>query len=172
MKVLQRIGLFGITGLLAVHTTAQSSGNVCQVVEDSHNHTTLYEAIKTTDLTKTLTDAGPYTIFAPSNEAFTQLPAGDWEGLKHSESKQELTKFLSYHIVSGKYDEQALRDAIKKGNGSVKLRTIAGGKLTFRLVDDSIVLTDGKGNDTAIGATDMDATNGVVHSIDSVLLKK
>ncbi|ASS49219.1 MAG: hypothetical protein A3D31_04175 [Candidatus Fluviicola riflensis] len=172
MKITQKIALFGITGLLTVHTTAQTTGNVYQVVQSSQNHTTLYETIKTTEFAETLGGKGPYTVFAPTNDAFALLPPGELERMRTAERKQDLTDMLNYHIVEGKYDETALRDAIKKGNGEAKLKTVSGGKLTFRVVGDSIVLTDGKGGDSVISKTDADASNGVVYIVDNVLMKK
>src|SRR3989338_1744662 len=146
MKITQKIALFGITGLLTVHTTAQTTGNVDQVVQRSQNHTTLYEPIKPTEFAETLGGKGPYSVFAPTNDAFALLPPGELERMRTAERKQDLTDMLNYHIVEG--------------------------KLTFRVVGDSIVLTDGKGGDSVISKTDADASNGVVYIVDNVLMKK
>ncbi len=172
MKIVRKMALLGIAGLLAAQTSAQTNGNMLQLVEESYNHSTLYEAIKSAELETMLTGKGPYTLFAPTNDAFTHLPAGDWEELKHSEKKRDLTDFINYHVVEGRYSEQDLRDAIRKGNGEAKLKTVSGGKLTFRLVDNTVVVTDAQGHDAALNASDMTATNGVVYIVDSVFLKK
>lgn len=172
MKVIQKLAAFGIAGLLTIHATAQTTSDVFQLVGDSKNHSTLFEAIKTADLVETLKSKGPFTLFAPTDQAFAQLPAGDMEELQHPENKRELQDFIQYHVVAGKYDEAALLAAIKKGRGKAKFKTTAGGKITLRLVKGYIILTDGKGGKSSIGKADIDATNGIVHVVDKVLIKK
>ena len=171
MKFIQKITLFFIAGFLTVTTTAQTTSDVFQLVGESKNHATLFEAIKTADLVETLKSKGPFTLFAATDQAFAQLPAGDLEELQHPENKRELQNLIEYHVIEGKYDEAALLAAIKKGRGKVKLKTVAGGKLTFRLVKGYIIITDGKGGKSAISKANMDATNGVVHYVDKVLIK-
>jgi uncharacterized surface protein with fasciclin (FAS1) repeats len=172
MKLLQKISIIAITGLLPFFASAQTTSDVFQIIGESQNHTTLFEAIKSADLVETLKSKGPFTVFAPTNQAFAQLPAGDLEALKHPENKKELAHFVNYHVVAGKYDENALLAAIKKGRGKVKLKTVAGGKLKFRLVKGYIIITDGKGGKSTISKSNIDATNGTVHIVESVLIKK
>lgn len=172
MKFLQKIAALSITGFLSLTATAQTTSDVFQLVGESKSHVTLFKAIKTADLVETLKSKGPFTLFAATDQAFAQLPAGDMEVLQHPENKRELQHLIQYHMVEGKYDEASLLAAIKNGRRKVKLRTVAGGKLTFRLVKGYIILTDGKGGKSTITKADIDATNGVVHVIDQVLIKK
>lgn len=172
MKIIQKLALVGITTFITIQVQAQTTSDVYQLIGESKNHSTLFGAIKTADLIEDLKSKGPFTLFAPTDQAFAQLPAGDIEELQHPENKSELQDLIQYHIVAGKYDEAALLAAIKKGRGKAKLKTLAGGKITLRLVKGYIILTDGKGGKSSVGKADIDATNGVVHVVDKVLIKK
>ncbi|MDH4473819.1 MAG: fasciclin domain-containing protein [Fluviicola sp.] len=171
MKFIQKIAVLGIAGFLTVTLTAQTTSDVFQLVGESKNHVTLFEAIKTADLIETLKSKGPFTVFAATDQAFAQLPTGDLETLQLPENKRELRNFIEYHVLEGKYDEATLLAAIKKGRGKAKFRTVAGGKLKFRLVKGYIIITDGNGGKSTITKADIDATNGVVHIVDKVLIK-
>lgn len=134
---------------------------------------TLVAAVKAADLVGTLQGAGPFTVFAPTNDAFGKLPAGTVDGLLKPEAKAALTSVLTYHVVAGNVDAATLAKQIKDGGGSAKLTTVQGETLTAS--DDGmggIVLTDAKGGTAKVIAADMRQSNGVVHVIDSVLMPK
>jgi uncharacterized surface protein with fasciclin (FAS1) repeats len=134
------------------------------------NLTTLVAAVKAAGLVDTLMSAGPFTVFAPTNTAFDKLPDGTIGTLVKPENKATLTKVLTYHVVAGKLTAKDVMKAIKAGGGSATLTTVAGDKLTARLSGNSIVITDGKGGQSAVTTADVMQSNGVVHVIDSVLL--
>jgi len=134
------------------------------------NLTTLVAAVKAAGLVDTLSSPGPFTVFAPTNTAFEKLPAGTVGTLVKPENKATLTKILTYHVVAGKLTSTDIVGAIKNGGGSATLTTVAGEKLTARLSGNSVVITDGKGGQSAVTTVDVMQSNGVVHVIDSVLL--
>ena len=118
----------------------------------------------------TLTSAGPFTVFAPTNDAFAKLPAGTVETLLKPENKATLTKVLTYHVVAGKMSSADLRKAIKIGGGKATLKTVAGGNLTAMLEGNMIVLTDEKGGMSKVMQANVFQSNGVIHVVDSVVL--
>ena len=134
------------------------------------NLTTLVAAVKAAGLVETLASPGPFTVFAPTNAAFEKLPAGTVGTLVKPENKATLTKILTYHVVAGKLTASDIVSAIKAGGGQASLTTVAGEKLTARLSGNSVVITDGKGGQSAVTTVDVMQSNGVVHVIDSVLL--
>jgi uncharacterized surface protein with fasciclin (FAS1) repeats len=137
---------------------------------NSADHTTLVAAVKAAGLVETLNSAGPFTVFAPTNSAFDQLPAGTVDTLLKPENKATLTKVLTYHVVSGKYDSKALARLIKKGNGKAGLKTVSGGNLTAWMDGRNIVLTDEKGGKSTVTTADVYQSNGVIHVVNAVLL--
>ncbi|MES2616425.1 MAG: fasciclin domain-containing protein [Bacteroidota bacterium] len=140
---------------------------------NSKVHTTLVAAVKAADLVATLKGAGPFTVFAPTNDAFENLPAGTVENLLKPENKATLTKVLTYHVVSGKYTFDDLTKLIKKGNGKATLPTVSGGSLTFTMNGThNILITDENGSTSNIIVYDVMQSNGVIHSIDTVVLPK
>ncbi|CAN5710872.1 fasciclin domain-containing protein [soil metagenome] len=140
---------------------------------NSADHTTLVAAVKAADLVATLKGKGPFTVFAPTNAAFNKLPAGTVETLIKPESKQTLTKILTYHVVSGKYDFMALASEIKKHDGKTELSTVSGGKLKFMMNGKhNINVMDESGNTASISTYDVYQSNGVINVIDTVLLPK
>jgi uncharacterized surface protein with fasciclin (FAS1) repeats len=104
--------------------------NIIENAVNSKDHTTLVAAVKAAGLVETLQGKGPFTVFAPTNDAFENLPAGTVETLLKPENKEMLTKILTYHVVSGKYDYDAIAKAIKAGKGKATLKTVSGGTLT------------------------------------------
>ncbi len=134
------------------------------------NLTTLVAAVKAAGLVETLMSKGPFTVFAPTNTAFEKLPAGTVGTLVMPENKGTLTTVLTYHVVAGKLTAKDIVMAIKHGGGSAELTTVAGAKLSARLSGNSVILTDGKGGQSAVTTVDVFQSNGVVHVIDSVLL--
>ena len=129
-------------------------------------------AVQAADLVATLKSAGPFTVFAPTNDAFAKLPAGTVETLLKPENKAALAGILTYHVVAGNLDAKAVIAAIQKSNGKLSLTTVAGGKLTASIEDGKVVLTDEKGGKATVTATDLKASNGIIHVIDAVLLPK
>ena len=137
---------------------------------NSADHTTLVAAVKAAGLVDTLNGKGPFTVFAPTNDAFAQLPAGAVDMLLKPENKAMLTKVLTYHVVAGKYDSKALAKLIKKGKGKAQLKTVSGGTLTAWMDGDNIVITDDKGGKSIVTTADVYQSNGVIHVVNAVLL--
>lgn len=132
---------------------------------------TLVAAVKAADLVGTLQGAGPFTVFAPTNDAFGKLPAGAVDGLLKPEAKPALTGVLTYHVVAGNVDAAALAKQIQAGGGSATLTTVQGGTLVARVDGNGgIVLTDTKGGTAKVVAADRRQSNGIVHVIDGVLM--
>jgi uncharacterized surface protein with fasciclin (FAS1) repeats len=140
---------------------------------NSKDHTTLVAAVKAASLVETLKTAGPFTVFAPVNDAFENLPAGTVETLLKPENKDMLAKVLTYHVVAGKIDFDAIAKMIKEGNGMATLNTVSGGKLTAMMNGKhNIQLKDENGNIANITTYDVYQSNGVIHVIDKVVLPK
>jgi uncharacterized surface protein with fasciclin (FAS1) repeats len=140
---------------------------------NSADHTTLVAAVKAAGLVDTLKGKGPFTVFAPTNAAFGKLPAGTVETLVKPESKETLTKILTYHVVPGKYDFTALSNAIRKNNGTAQLTTASGGKLMFAMNGmHNIQVRDEAGNTSNISTYDVYQSNGVINVIDAVMMPK
>jgi len=151
---------------------AKAQGDIVAVAAGSKDHTTLVVALKAADLVATLQGKGPFTVFAPTNSAFAKLPDGTVENLLKPENKATLSSILTYHVVSGKLDAKAVMAAIKAGNGKAVLTTVNGGKLTASLKGANVILTGEKGDVATVVATDLKASNGVVHVIDTVVMPK
>ncbi len=138
---------------------------------NSADHTTLVAAVKAAGLVDTLNGPGPFTVFAPTNEAFGMLPAGTVETLVKPENKAALTKILTYHVVPGTYDSTKLRAMILAGNGTATLTTVSGGKLWLMMNGSSnITVKDEKGDIADITIADVRQSNGVIQVVDHVLL--
>ncbi|GGC72467.1 fasciclin [Pedobacter quisquiliarum] len=137
---------------------------------NSKDHTTLVTAVKAAGLVETLKGAGPFTVFAPTNSAFDKLPKGTVESLVMPENKATLSKILTYHVVAGKMDAEAIQAAIKKGNGKAELTTVAGGKLWAWMKDGKLVLKDEKDGMSTVTIADVQQKNGVIHVVDTVLM--
>jgi uncharacterized surface protein with fasciclin (FAS1) repeats len=137
---------------------------------NSKDHTTLVAAVKAAGLVETLKSDGPFTVFAPTNEAFAKLPAGTVETLVKPENKATLTKILTYHVVAGTMDSKAIAAAIKAGNGKAEFTTVSGGKLWAWMKGKKLVLKDEKGGMSTVTIADVYQKNGVIHVIDSVLM--
>jgi uncharacterized surface protein with fasciclin (FAS1) repeats len=136
----------------------------------SADHTTLVGAVKAAGLEQTLSGAGPYTVFAPTNAAFAKLPTGAAENLMKPESKGALTGILTYHVVPGVVLAQDLRASIQRGGGKAELATVGGGKLTASEAGGAIIVTDAKGGQARVTQGDVMQSNGVVHVVDAVLM--
>jgi uncharacterized surface protein with fasciclin (FAS1) repeats len=146
--------------------------NIVENAVNSADHTTLVAAVKAAGLVDTLKGKGPFTVFAPVNSAFAALPSGTVETLLRPENKGTLTKVLTYHVVAGKMDAKSLMKAIKKGNGTAELRTVAGGRLWAMMDGRNVVIKDEKGNRALVTIADVRQSNGVIHVIDTVLMPR
>lgn len=138
---------------------------------NSADHTTLVAAVKAAGLADALNGAGPFTVFAPTNEAFADLPAGTVPTLLKPENKKTLATVLEYHVVPGTYSTADLRRLILAGNGTARLKTLAGGELTLMMNGPTnIIVKDAKGQVADISIADVNQSNGVIHVIDRVLM--
>jgi uncharacterized surface protein with fasciclin (FAS1) repeats len=144
--------------------------NIIQNAVNSDDHTTLVAAVKAAGLVDTLQGPGPFTVFAPTNEAFAKLPAGTVDTLLKPENKEMLTKILTYHVVAGRLSASDLRKEIKAGNGEASLKTVSGGTLTATMQGNHIVLKDEKGDMSTVTISNVNQSNGVIHVVDTVLL--
>lgn len=131
----------------------------------SADHTTLVAAVKAADLVTTLKGAGPFTVFAPTNEAFAKLPAGTVDNLLKPENKATLAKVLTYHVVAGAFKSTDLKDG-------QKVKTVQGEELTIGYKDMKWTVTDAKGMVANITIPDVISSNGVTYVIDAVLMPK
>ncbi|MBW4890255.1 fasciclin domain-containing protein [Mucilaginibacter sp. HMF5004] len=139
---------------------------------NSKDHTTLVAAVKAAGLVETLKGAGPFTVFAPTNEAFDKLPAGTVPTLLKPENKATLTKVLTYHVVAGKWSAAEIAAKIKAGGGKAELKTVSGGTLTAMAEGKKIYLVDEKGGKSWVTIADVNQSNGVIHVVNTVLMPK
>ena len=135
---------------------------------NSADHTTLVAAVKAAGLVDTLSGAGPFTVFAPTNAAFAKLPAGTVESLLKPENKGALTSVLTYHVVPGRLTAADLVARIKAGGGKARLKTVQGGTLTAAMKGKSVVIWDGKGGKATVVQANVLQSNGVIHVTDRV----
>lgn len=149
----------------------QSDKNIVQTAASQQNFSTLVSAVQAAGLSDTLSGEGPYTVFAPTNAAFGKLPDGTVKNLLKPENKAQLSQILSYHVAKGSVSAQDLVKKINENGGSYQIQTLNGAqKFTAKLQDGKPVLTDGQGNTSSVTQTDINAQNGVIHVIDSVIM--
>lgn len=160
--------MFASAALLA--GTFVQAQNIVGVAAGNENFTTLVAAVKAADLVETLSSEGPFTVFAPVNDAFAALPDGTVANLLKPESKSTLTAVLTYHVVAGKYEAAAVIEAIQSNDGSFTVETVQGGAIVLSLEDGKVQLTDEKGNTATVVMADVAATNGVIHAIGAVVM--
>jgi uncharacterized surface protein with fasciclin (FAS1) repeats len=144
--------------------------NIIQNAVNSADHTTLVAAVKAAGLVETLQGTGPFTVFAPTNAAFTKLPAGTVDTLLKPENKGTLAKVLTYHVVPGRMSSADLKKAIKTGKGTATLKTASGGMLWAMMQGNDIVLKDEKGGMSKVAQANVFQSNGVIHVVDTVVL--
>jgi uncharacterized surface protein with fasciclin (FAS1) repeats len=137
---------------------------------NSKDHTTLVAAVRAAGLVETLKGPGPFTVFAPTNAAFSKLPAGTVDTLLMPANKGMLTGVLTYHVVPGRISAQQLMQAVRAGGGMTTLRTVQGATLTARMAGNALTLTDAKGGVSRVTIADVNQSNGVIHVIDTVLM--
>jgi uncharacterized surface protein with fasciclin (FAS1) repeats len=184
MQLLKKMGLMMTCALLintafAQETTVEVGGapmyptrNIVENAINSKDHTTLVAAVKAAGLVETLEGAGPFTVFAPTNEAFDKLPKGTVDMLVKPENKTKLTGILTYHVVAGRLDSKSLADMIQQGNGTAELTTVGGGKLWVMMKGKKFVLKDENGGMAMITIKDVYQSNGVIQVVDHVLMPK
>jgi uncharacterized surface protein with fasciclin (FAS1) repeats len=144
--------------------------NIIENAVNSRDHTTLVAAVKAAGLVDTLSGAGPFTVFAPTNEAFAKLPAGTVNTLLKPENKPALTKVLTYHVVAGRYTAADLMKMIKTGGGKAQLTTVEGEPLTVVHRGSRLEVEDRKGHIAHVTIGDVMQSNGVIHVVDTVLM--
>ena len=148
------------------------SKNIVENAVNSKDHTTLVAAVKAAGLVETLQSAGPFTVFAPTNDAFAKLPKGTVETLLKPENLKMLQTILTYHVVAGKMNAMDIAKAIKMGNGKAMLKTVSGGTLTAWMKGKELYITDENGNSSKVTIADVNQSNGVIHVVDTVVLPK
>jgi uncharacterized surface protein with fasciclin (FAS1) repeats len=146
------------------------SKNIVENAVNSKDHTTLVAAVKAAGLVDTLEGPGPFTVFAPTNEAFARLPKGAVEGLLKPESKPTLTKVLTYHVIAGKLTAADLKEAVRKGGGVAAYKTVAGDTLKVEQRGQHLDVIDDKGDVARVTIADVNQSNGVIHVINKVLM--
>lgn len=146
------------------------SKDIIENAMNSDAHTTLVAAVKAAGLVKTLKGDGPFTVFAPTNEAFANLPEGTVKTLLKPENKEMLTSILTYHVIAGKYDSEKLMNWLQKMGGKGKLKTVNGEYLWFKYAGGNLWVIDSKGNKAQVTIADVYQSNGVIHVIDTVLM--
>ena len=171
MKKLLQSAILAAVVLLSNASYAQGK-DIVDIAAGSEAHTTLVAAVKAAGLVETLKGAGPFTVFAPVNDAFGKLPAGTVDFLLKPENKATLVKILTYHVVAGNLDANAVVAAIKAGKGNAVLTTVSGNMLTATIENGKVKLTDEKGGVAFVTVTDLKGSNGIIHVIDTVVLPK
>jgi len=146
------------------------SKNIVQNAVNSKDHTTLVAAVKAAGLVDTLEGPGPFTVFAPTNEAFGKLPAGTVDSLVKPANKPTLTKILTYHVVPGRLSAEDLMAKAKAGGGKASLKTAEGETLTVQVKNGALWLLDAKGDTSRVTIADVNQSNGVIHVVDTVLM--
>jgi uncharacterized surface protein with fasciclin (FAS1) repeats len=144
--------------------------NIVENAMESPIHTTLVKAVVAAGLVDTLKGKGPFTVFAPTDEAFTKVGAGTLTFVMQPENKATLVKVLTYHVVPGRLDSKAIAKAIKKGGGTATFKTVSGGTLTAMMHGNGVMLTDEKGGTAMVTTADVYQSNGVIHVIDTVVM--
>ena len=192
MKLLSIGGLFALASFFTLSCAAQNSTkmdmkeksitvggapmypskNIIENAMNSKDHTTLVAAVKAAGLVETLEGSGPFTVFAPTNEAFNKLPKGTVDNLLKPENKSMLTSLLTYHVVAGKWSAADLIKKIQDGNGNAELITVEGGKIWASMKGNKLILKDEKGAWASVTIKDVNQGNGVIHVIDTVLMPK
>jgi len=146
------------------------SKNIVENAVHSKDHTTLVAAVKAAGLVPTLESKGPFTVFAPTNEAFKKLPAGTVDTLLKPENKDKLKSILTYHVIPGRLTAKDLMEKVKAGGGKAELKTVEGEPLTFQMNDGKLWVIDAKGDKAQVTIANVMQSNGVIHVINTVML--
>ena len=165
---------FGGVAALAISTSSAFAMDktIVDLAVGSPDHTTLVAAVQAAGLAETLSGAGPFTLFAPTNDAFAKLPEGTVDNLLKPESKDQLTKILTCHAVAAKAMAADVLGMIEAGGGTHKVGTVGGCELTLTTADGKVNVTDEMGNVGTVTTADLEGSNGVIHVVDTVLLPK
>ena len=156
---------------MANDTAAMDEGSIVEVAQGNPDFSTLVSAINSAELGETLSGEGPYTVFAPTNAAFDKVPQATRDELMSEAGREDLTGILTYHVIEGETNAAALTQAIQEaGEEGYELTTVNGATLTAMMDGDNVVLRDAAGNTATVTATDTEAGNGVIHTIDTVLM--
>lgn len=188
MKLIKSMAMLSLVGMLAVacgkakeapvevveETVPEvvETPNIVGVASGNADFSTLVAAVGAAELVETLSSEGPFTVFAPTNDAFNLLPAGTVDNLLKPENKATLISILTYHVVAGKFEAAAVIEAINSNNGKFEVTTVQGGKIILSLVDGNVILTDEKGATSTVVIPDVAASNGVIHAINAVVMPK
>jgi uncharacterized surface protein with fasciclin (FAS1) repeats len=170
ISLLSGVAAFAAADKMVGGAAMYPSKTIVENASQSKDHTTLVAAVKAGGLVDTLNGPGPFTVFAPTNEAFAALPKGTVDDLLKPENKAKLDKILTYHVVAGKLDAKELMNDVKMGDGKAMLKTVEGENLTVTDKGGKLMLTDAAGNMANITIADVGQSNGMVHVIDKVLL--
>lgn len=150
----------------------QEMPTIVSVAAGDDRFSTLVTAVQAAELVETLNSDGPFTVFAPTNDAFDKLPEGTVATLVKPESKDKLTGILTYHVVSGAYNAADVIEAINSNNGSFEVKSIQGEMITLSIRDGKVLLTDANGGTSTVILADVLASNGIIHAIDTVVMPK
>lgn len=157
----------------AIRKNAEFETNtIAAVTMRNENFTTLASAVQTANLEETLKSEGPFTVFAPTNEAFSRIPKATLENLMKPDNKDELAGLLTYHVVKGKWTAEDIKQSIQENNNKYEVTTVQGEKLVLSLKDDKLTIKDAQGNTSTVLDVDVHASNGVIHTVDHVVMPK
>jgi len=148
------------------------ANTVAAIAMRNENFSTLAGAVQTAGLAETLSSEGPFTVFAPTNEAFSKVPKATLDKLMKPENKKDLANLLSYHVVSGEWNAASLVKVIQENNNKYEVVTVQGEILTLSLKGDKVQIKDAKGGTSTVVMADVEASNGVIHAIDKVIMPK
>ncbi|MDX1462873.1 MAG: fasciclin domain-containing protein [Marinirhabdus sp.] len=146
--------------------------SIASIAMGNENFSTLVVALKSADLAQTFMEEGEYTVFAPTNDAFAAVPKSTMDMLLKTENKATLQNLLKYHVVSGEWKADAVVKAIKDNNNAYNVTTLAGENIVLSLDGENVMVKDAKGNKAKVVMADVDASNGVIHAIDKVIMPK
>jgi uncharacterized surface protein with fasciclin (FAS1) repeats len=159
-------------GMMMMKKDKKMSKTIVDVAMMSPDHTTLVAALKAAGWVAPLKAKGPFTVFAPTNAAFNELPAGTVDTLLKPENKPMLSSVLTYHVVAGNWSAKDVLKLIKKGNGKAMIKTVNGGMLTATTDGKTVMITDEKGMTATVTAADLKGSNGTIHVVDKVLMPR
>ncbi len=177
MKALRIAVLLALTSTAALAENPMVGGaemfdskTIVENAMNSADHTTLVAAVQAAGLAETLMGAGPFTVFAPTNDAFAKLPAGTVETLLKPENKDQLARILTCHVVAANAMSEAIMKMVADDGGAHPVKTVGGCEFTAMVKDGKVMIQDGQGNTATVTIADVKQSNGVIHVIDTVLL--
>ncbi|MGB3774595.1 MAG: fasciclin domain-containing protein [Leeuwenhoekiella sp.] len=150
----------------------ENGETVADIAMGDDQFSTLVQGVQAAGLGETLQSDGPFTVFAPTNQAFSKLPEGTLNDLLKPENKEKLTGILTYHVVPGEYAAADIIKAIKDNTGAYEITTVEGGKLTASLDGDKVIVTDENSGEATVEQADVKGSNGIIHGINTVLMPK